>query len=160
MLTVRLIAEAAAAHYGVRYREIISMRRGADVCKARLAVYWLATQLTNHTLFDIGRALGDRDHTTVLRGRDTVVARRAADANYEVELQQLATDLLALDWAIDRFGVTLPADLDAEAIAKRILATDRGADSASHDDIVALASAVLGAAVAAPITNQEVTDRE
>jgi len=130
MLTVRLVAETVAAHYGVPYREIISDRRPPKTCKARLAVYWLARQLTPHSSSTIGRALGKRDHSTVLHGCATVDARRMIDAAYAADLDQLVTDLSTL----------LPQPPTAEEIARRVF------DGAyiTKNEITVLAGAVLG----------------
>ena len=51
-----------------RPTDILSARRDARLVRVRHVIMWLAKRFTLHSLPDIGRALGNRDHTTVLHG--------------------------------------------------------------------------------------------
>jgi len=77
---IRLIIECVSAAFGVSARDIVSPRRSAECLQARRAVYLLARELTTKSYPAIGRAIGDRDHSTVLEG-----ARRAQKCAEESE---------------------------------------------------------------------------
>lgn len=53
-------------HYGVTKIDILSARRTANVVRPRQVCAYLAKKLTPKSLPEIGRRLGNRDHTTVL----------------------------------------------------------------------------------------------
>lgn len=57
--------------------ELRSARRRRDLVLARqFIMYWMA-RLTTYSLPQIGRLIGNRDHTTVLYGKRSYVAKRA-----------------------------------------------------------------------------------
>jgi chromosomal replication initiation ATPase DnaA len=87
----RLIQFAAVA-FGVSESMIIGPTRSHRMCRARFAVAWAAQQAFGLSSPAIGRALGDRDHTTIL-----MAVRRANDWRAEDEEYRELTDrLLAL----------------------------------------------------------------
>lgn len=60
---------------GVLQIEIRSQRRTGDVVKARQILFYICKTYTLHSLPEIGRRVGGKDHTTVLHG-----VRRVQDA--------------------------------------------------------------------------------
>jgi chromosomal replication initiation ATPase DnaA len=68
-ITVAQIIEAVAAETGISAHELMSDRRAKPVCRARFLVIGLAFGLTRHSSVQIGRALGNRDHTTIIHAR-------------------------------------------------------------------------------------------
>lgn len=62
---------------GVSPRDIMSARRSANVCFARQAIMYWAARLTSLSYPQIGRRLGDRDHTTALHGAKIYPKKRA-----------------------------------------------------------------------------------
>lgn len=89
-ITVRDIVRAAAAQCGVTIADVCSCRRNAAVMRPRLIAYWLSRYCTPRTLPEIGRAIGGRDHTSVLSGIRKVDRLLAAgDA-------ELASDIAAI----------------------------------------------------------------
>ena len=77
--TVRLIVYLVSIETGVPATEICGPTREAHVCRPRFAVYWLCRILTGQSLPHIGRALGNRDHTTVMDGVTRAQLLRAED---------------------------------------------------------------------------------
>lgn len=65
-LRVRTITLVVCQYYGVSIVEVMSARRYAKIVRPRQVVMYLARELTVISLPQIGRALGGRDHTTVL----------------------------------------------------------------------------------------------
>lgn len=62
------IIDAAADEFGISGIDIRSQRRTADVVLPRQIAMYLAKLLTFKSLPEIGRRLGNRDHTTILHG--------------------------------------------------------------------------------------------
>ena len=67
-ITIRQIISEVSEKRGVSRDAIISARRNVNLVLARWEVMWRAREETALSLPQIGRALGDRDHTTILYG--------------------------------------------------------------------------------------------
>lgn len=63
---VTAVLAAAAAAFQVPRRDIISQRRDKTITRIRHIVMWIARKRTARSYPEIGRLLGDRDHTTVI----------------------------------------------------------------------------------------------
>jgi chromosomal replication initiator protein len=84
----RLIA-AAAAEFGVNWRAITGEVRVAEIVLARQVVMYLAATRLHRSLPVIGRCL-NRDHSTVLHGRDRIAALVAQDADLAARVERVA----------------------------------------------------------------------
>jgi len=62
------IVFAAAMYFGVSVEEIKSARRGVDLMRPRHIAMYLAREMTVLTFPQIGRVIGNRDHSTVIHG--------------------------------------------------------------------------------------------
>lgn len=60
------VVAAVALETGVPAREITGGQRHGPLLRARFMSAWLARRLTGHSLPVIGRAMGGRDHTSIL----------------------------------------------------------------------------------------------
>jgi chromosomal replication initiation ATPase DnaA len=86
----RQIIAAVAAEHGVTVAEIVGHRRSLWIVKARWEAIRRVADETGWSLHRIGRAFGDRDHTTILhalrkmgvdyRGNDPLAHHRAEAA--------------------------------------------------------------------------------
>jgi chromosomal replication initiator protein len=74
------IVEAAAREFGVRREELLARDRRPDVAAARQVAMYLARELTDHSLPEIGRGIGGRNHATVLHAVNRVSAALGTDA--------------------------------------------------------------------------------
>ncbi len=68
VISLRKINQAAADSYKVSYADLISQRREHVVFLARALAIYVAKTVTPSSYPMIGRHLGKRDHTGVLRG--------------------------------------------------------------------------------------------
>jgi len=66
----------------IRRDEIHSDRRTRRVVLARHAIMYWACRLTLMSLPEIGRRMGNKDHTTILHARDTYPSKRAAQGRH------------------------------------------------------------------------------
>jgi hypothetical protein len=69
---VAVIQAIVAADYGIDRAEILSSMRSERFVTPRHVAFYLACKLTRNSLPQIGRAFGDRDHTTVLHAREKI----------------------------------------------------------------------------------------
>jgi chromosomal replication initiator protein len=73
------IVDAAAQEFGVPSKALLSRDRSRPVSRARQVAMYLARELTEHNLTEIGRGIGGRDHTTVLHAINQVGSSVHAD---------------------------------------------------------------------------------
>jgi chromosomal replication initiator protein len=65
-LTIEAIQKRVAEHFDIRLADMTSKRRPASIAFPRQVAMYLARQLTNHSLSQIGDSFGGRDHGTVI----------------------------------------------------------------------------------------------
>jgi hypothetical protein len=87
--SIREIQTAVCKHYGVKLADMLSARRTAIVVRPRQVAMYLCKELTPHSLPQLGRRFGGRDHTTVLHAVRKVPAVSRVDA-------ELAQDIAIL----------------------------------------------------------------
>ncbi len=92
-LTVEAILKAVAEHYGLRPQELKARRRTKEVALPRQLVMFLARELTQCSLSEIGRAVGGKDHATVIYACKQVQRRRQADEGFNRLVENLINRL-------------------------------------------------------------------
>lgn len=88
------IQRVVAEHYRVTVSDMLSKGRSRTVVRPRHVAIFLAKELTNYSLPEIGKSFGGRDHTTVLHAYRKI--REARESNVELaedcrNLQRLLT---------------------------------------------------------------------
>ncbi len=73
------ILDAAAQEFGVERDALLARDRRPTVATARQVAMFLARELTEHSLPEIGRGVGGRNHTTVLHAVNRVSAAMHSD---------------------------------------------------------------------------------
>jgi chromosomal replication initiator protein len=73
------IIDAAAQEFGVQPDSLLARDRRPTVATARQVAMYLARELTEHSLPEIGRGIGGRNHTTVLHAVNRVSAALRTD---------------------------------------------------------------------------------
>ncbi len=88
-VSVDLILRMVARHYGVSKIDIVSSRRTANVVRPRQVTMYLAKTMTQRSLPDIGRRMGNRDHTTVLHGVRKIERLLQTDEKLTAEITEI-----------------------------------------------------------------------
>ncbi|MBL8669480.1 MAG: chromosomal replication initiator protein DnaA [Alphaproteobacteria bacterium] len=93
-VTVDEIQKRVAEYFGIKLTEMKSERRARAVARPRQVAMYLAKQLTQRSLPDIGRQFGGRDHTTVMHAVRKVEELIATDGAFgdDVELLRRMLD--------------------------------------------------------------------
>ena len=73
-VTLDDILNQVSGFYEVAIDDLLGPRRTRDIAVARQVVMYLARDLTDMSLPQIGQALGGRDHTTIMHGCDKISA--------------------------------------------------------------------------------------
>ena len=94
LLTLEQVLEVTAAHHELTVRDLTGNRRTGRINYARQIAMYLARELTECSLPQIGEMLGGRSHTTVLHGYNKVIEMMNADDIFRYELLGLREKLL------------------------------------------------------------------
>lgn len=87
--TLRQIIAAVARHQRITQAQLKSNSRRQSIVFARGLVAYLARELAGSNYERIGRALGGRDHTTILHGHRKIAHDRDHDPQIQQTLEQL-----------------------------------------------------------------------
>jgi chromosomal replication initiator protein len=85
-LSTDQIIETVAQFYNLETKDLVGRRRNKDIVTARHMAMYLAREETDASLPQIGRALGGRDHTTVLHGYEKIRAQVEEDDRVRREM--------------------------------------------------------------------------
>jgi chromosomal replication initiator protein len=88
-VTIEDIQKRVAAHFNVRLADMFSERRSRSVARPRQIAMYLAKQLTQRSLPEIGRKFGGRDHTTVMHAVRKVEELRTQDQAFAEDVDML-----------------------------------------------------------------------
>jgi chromosomal replication initiator protein len=88
-VTVEVVQQAVANHYHIELESMTSQGRSRKVTLPRQIAMYLARELTNLSLPDIGRNFGGRDHSTVLHACRKVEKIQNTDLGIKKSLMQL-----------------------------------------------------------------------
>jgi chromosomal replication initiator protein len=91
--SVREIQEQTAEAFGISLEQLLSSSRAAPVAWPRQVAMYLARELTDQTLPQIGRAFGGRTHTTVMHACRRTAERIAEDPDACEAVRKLTEQL-------------------------------------------------------------------
>lgn len=83
------IQKAVAEHYNLRLTEMLSERRSRNIARPRQVAMYLAKQLTQRSLPEIGRKFSGRDHTTVIHAVKRIEDLRRTDSTLDEDITRL-----------------------------------------------------------------------
>lgn len=92
-ITPKYIIELVAEHYNIKPEDIISKKRSREIAFPRQIVMYLCRKLTDCSLQNIGKILGNRDHTTVMHGSDKITQDLANDYSLKNTIEILTKKL-------------------------------------------------------------------
>jgi chromosomal replication initiator protein len=88
-VTIDEIQRRVAEHFNIRLGEMTSERRARAVARPRQVAMYLAKQLTQRSLPEIGRKFGGRDHTTVIHAVRKIEELMISDAALAEDVELL-----------------------------------------------------------------------
>ncbi|MCS7063764.1 MAG: chromosomal replication initiator protein DnaA [Methylacidiphilales bacterium] len=92
-ISIELIQRRVAEAYDVRLGDLTGRRRPAHIALPRQIAMYLARQLTNSSLMEIGDAFGGRDHGTVLHAYREISRRMTEDPRLKQMIDTLVEKL-------------------------------------------------------------------
>lgn len=92
-VTVERIKQLVAEHCQVTMAELNSQRRLRSIARPRQLAMYLTKRFTSHSLPEIGRAFGGKDHTTVLHAVKRVEELCAQDDKLRKDVEELSRQI-------------------------------------------------------------------
>ncbi len=92
-LDTEYVLQVVAKFYHLDVGDLIGPRRSKELVRPRQIAMYLARQETNASLPEIGRLLGDRDHTTILYGISKIEGLLEQDNNLRREVMTIQEQL-------------------------------------------------------------------
>lgn len=93
LVSIDNIQRVVAEYYKIKISDLHSKRRSRSVARPRQVAMYLAKELTNHSLPEIGDAFGGRDHTTVLHACRKIKELLDSDADIREDVKNLLRTL-------------------------------------------------------------------
>ena len=94
-VTMDDILNAVSSYYNLRPEDLTGPRRSQNLAIARQVAMYLARDLTDMSLPQVGQALGGRDHTTVLHGCEKIAALFEKDDEIRRQILEIRNKLYA-----------------------------------------------------------------
>jgi chromosomal replication initiator protein len=92
-ISVENIQKTVADYYKIKVADMYSKKRPASIARPRQIAMYLAKELTQKSLPEIGELFGGRDHTTVLHAVRKITAERQQMADLNQQLHVLEQTL-------------------------------------------------------------------
>lgn len=93
LVSIDNIQRVVAEYYKIKVSDLHSKRRSRSVARPRQVAMYLAKDLTNHSLPEIGESFGGRDHTTVLHACRKIKSLLEEDADIAEDVKNLLRTL-------------------------------------------------------------------
>ena len=94
-ISVENIQKAVADFYSIKVADMYSKKRPANIARPRQIAMFMAKELTQKSLPEIGELFGGRDHTTVLHAVRKIAVERAHDSQLNHEIHVIEQTLKA-----------------------------------------------------------------
>lgn len=88
-VSIEEIQKRVAEHFNIKVSDMHSARRARAVARPRQVAMYLAKQLTTHSLPEIGRKFGGRDHTTVMHAVRKIEELHSSDPSLSEDIDLL-----------------------------------------------------------------------
>ncbi|OIN98019.1 chromosomal replication initiation protein DnaA [Candidatus Desantisbacteria bacterium CG1_02_49_89] len=92
-ISVELVQRVVARAFGIRFEDMKVKRRDREIVFPRQVAMYLARELTDFSLPEIGREFGKRDHTTVIHSYNKVQEKLKADPELYNKLKKIREEL-------------------------------------------------------------------
>lgn len=93
LVSIDNIQRVVAEYYKIKVSDLHSKRRSRSVARPRQVAMYMAKELTNHSLPEIGDSFGGRDHTTVLHACRKIRELSDSDADIREDVKNLLRTL-------------------------------------------------------------------
>ena len=84
------IIDQVCKYFNITKADIIGKKRNREFVEPRMFAIYLITEFLNIPLVSIGQILGNRDHTTVMHGRNKIASQLATDSRVKMIVKDIS----------------------------------------------------------------------
>ena len=88
-ITAELIIEVVSRHYGLKPEDLTGKNRSREIAVPRQVAMFICREMTALSTTSIGKAFGDRDHTTVMHGCDKIAQAMRSDFAFKKRVEEI-----------------------------------------------------------------------
>lgn len=92
-ITLELIQDRVAKYFNIQPSNMKAKKRNRQIAYPRQIAMYIARELTDYSLFEIGEAFGGKDHTTVIYAQDKIRADIKKDVNKKGLVERLIKEI-------------------------------------------------------------------
>ena len=92
-VSIQKIVKEVSRFFSMPISDLLSAKRNKFISHARQLAMFLARELTSNSLPQIGRAIGDRDHTTVIYAVSKISKLISTDKNVYMQIQEITNKI-------------------------------------------------------------------
>jgi chromosomal replication initiator protein len=92
-VSIQKIVKEVSKFFSIPINDILSAKRNKFISHARQIAMFLARELTSSSLPQIGKAIGDRDHTTVIYAVSKISKLLPKDKNVYMQVQEITNKI-------------------------------------------------------------------
>ena len=98
-VSLEQVMKGVAGEFGVKVGDLKGSRRTREISVPRQVVMYLSRQLTTASYPEIGRSLGGKDHSTVVKGFKKITKQIKTDALWAQRIKSVERTLLEDDFS-------------------------------------------------------------
>ena len=92
-ISIQKIVKEVSVFFSIPINDILSVKRNKFISHARQLAMYLARELTSSSLPQIGKAIGGRDHTTVIYAVSKIAGLITKDRNVYMQMQEITNKI-------------------------------------------------------------------
>ena len=89
LVSIDNIQRTVAEYYNIKFADLSSKSRQRSIARPRQVAMALSKELTNHSLPEIGKAFGGRDHSTVVHACKRIKGLQESDSDIAEDYKNL-----------------------------------------------------------------------
>ena len=93
-ITPEKIVSIVAEHYHLDEKDLLSSKKNKELAYPRQIAMYLCCEMCDATQKDVGEALGGRDHSTVIHGRNKIAGELQNDQNLKNVIEVLKKKII------------------------------------------------------------------
>ena len=93
-VNIEKVQEVVENVYGINHRDIVGNKRNKEIAEPRHVAIYLAHDLCQYTLVNIGKHFGGRKHATILHSIEVIEEKIKEDKSFYDQISQLKKTIL------------------------------------------------------------------
>lgn len=92
-ISIATIQKEVCSYYGINHADLIGKKRTQDIITPRHMAMYLSQELTDNSYPQIGKAFGDRDHTTIMHAVSKIKKKMSSEPETYAQIDYLTNKI-------------------------------------------------------------------